>query len=158
MDGFESTTRDTEVSLRVQVSVFAEAGIFVLKVEVLSQVCQCHLHGGFCKGLTETNAFSATKRHEYVWMSFLSRWRKVEGVIAIESIWQKFLWALPLGCELLHTLVVDDQLIVGLQVEVPYPTVLGEHHRHTIVRRILVSQCLQHDLVHVFQVLNDFKR
>ena len=150
MDGFEATTRDTEVSLGVQVSVFAEAGIFVLKVEVLSQVCQCHLHGGFCKGLTETNALSATKRHEYVWMSFLSRWREVEGVIAIESIWQKFLWALPLGCELLHTLVVDDQFVVGLQVEAPYPTVLGEHHRHTIVRRILVSQSLQHDLVHVF--------
>ena len=158
MDGFEAPTRDTEVSLRVQVSVFAKAGIFMLKVKVLSQVCQCHLHGGFCKRLTETNAFSATKRHEYVWMSFLSRWRKVERVVAVESVRQKFLWALPLGCELLHTLVVDDKFVICFQVVAPYPTVLGEHHWHTIVRRILVSQSLQHDLVHVFQVLNDFKR
>ena len=88
-------------------------------------------------------------------MSFLSRWCQVQGVVTIKSIWEELLRALPLGCELLHSLVIDDQLVIGLEVVVSYPAVLSEHHWHTIVCRVLVSQRLQHDFIQEFQVLHN---
>ena len=121
----------------------------MLEVEVLRQVCQGHFHRRFCERLTEANAFATTKWYEYIMVPFLSRWSQIQGVLTVKSIRQELLGALPLCSKLLHTLVVDDQLIICLDIVVSNLTVLYEHHRHAVISGILESQCLQHHFVHV---------
>ena len=86
VDRVETLARDSEVSLRVKVFVVSEAGVHVLKVEVLRQVCQDHLHRCFSEGLPEADSLSPTEWDKTMRVPLLAGGSQRQGVVAIEAL------------------------------------------------------------------------
>ena len=59
-------------------------------------------------------------------MSFLAVRGQVERARDIPSLWQELMWSLPLGRVVVQAVVVDDDLILGLDLVLPQSCILCE--------------------------------
>ena len=86
IDRVETLARDSEVRLWVEVFVVSEAGVFVLKVEVLRQICQDHLHRCLCERLPEADSPTSTEWDKAMRVPLLAGGSQRQRVVAIEAL------------------------------------------------------------------------
>ncbi len=101
-----------------------------------------NLLNNFWESLANAGSLAAKERHEGHWMSLLTRWSEIIGILRIESLWDELIRLNPLVSTSMQALIVDVYHFICFDSVFTYLCVFSDSSRRGDLHRRFDSQWL----------------